>query len=79
MQKPRNSDVVNNEDVEFLDQFIRDYREGKVRGLALTYETENGSSEHRLLGEYADNLVAAANQVRRLDLALNRHFLRGDS
>lgn len=78
MEKPRNSDVVNNEDVEALEKFLQAYREGKIRGVVLTYETDEGP-EHKLMGQYADDLLAASNQVRRLDLALNRHFLRSQS
>lgn len=71
MEKPR-SEVVNNEDVESLEQFVRNYREGKVRrGVILTYETDDGRSVHKIIGDYADDLAAAASQVARLDVALN--------
>lgn len=62
-----------------LEQLLEDFRAGKVSGLALTYETIDGESRHQLMGDYADDLMAATNQVRRLDVALNRHFLRSES
>ena len=74
MEKPRSEAV--SEGVELLEQLLKDFREGRIRGIALTYRTEDGESEHQLVGEFADNPMAAINQVRRLDVALNRHFLR---
>lgn len=77
MEKPR-SEVVS-EGVSVLEKVLRDYSEGKLPGLVLSYRTEDGGSKHQLLGEFADDLMAAIDQVRRLDVALNRHFLRPDS
>lgn len=62
-----------------LEQLLEDFREGKVSGVVLTYQTSEGGSKHQLIGAYADDLMAATNQVRRLDVALNRHFLSPDS
>ncbi|MEN7527007.1 hypothetical protein [Cupriavidus sp. DL-D2] len=68
-----------NEDMESLEQLVRDYKEGRIRGLVLTYERDDGKPVHKVMGEYADDLTAAASQVRRLDLALNRHFFSDHS
>lgn len=77
METKRNDNVVNNaEDVAALEQFVRDYREGKVSGVVLTYQLADGKPQHKVMGAYAEDLVEASNQVRRLDLALNRLFLR---
>lgn len=77
METKRNDNVVNNaEDVDVLEQFVRDYREGKVSGVVLTYQLADGESKHQVMGAYAEDLVAATAQVRRLDVALNRLFVR---
>lgn len=62
-----------------LEQLLEDFKAGKVSGVVLTYQTADGASKHQLMGEFADDLLAACNQVRKLDVALNRHFLRPDS
>lgn len=77
MEKPRSEAV--SEGVSVLEQLLRDFSAGKVSGVVLTYQTEDGGNKHQLVGEFADDLMAAIDQVRRLDVALNRHFLRPES
>jgi len=74
MEKNR-SDAVTNEDVEVLEAFIQSYREGKIPGVVISYQTDEGKVRHHLMGEFTADFAAANSQVRSLEMAVNRLFL----
>lgn len=74
MEKPRN-DAVNNEDVEVLEAFVRAYREGKIPGVVISYQTDEGTKRHHLLGEFTSDYSAVNSQMGSLEMAVNRLFL----
>lgn len=74
MEKPR-SDVVSNEDVEVLEAFVKAYREGKIPGVVISYQTDDGKKRHHLMGEFTADFAAVNGQVRSLEMAVNRLFL----
>lgn len=74
MEKTR-SEAVDNEDVEVLEAFVRAYREGRVPGVVISYQTDEGTTRHHLMGRFTTDPSAAFSQVRSLDMAVNRLFL----
>ncbi|NOV25903.1 hypothetical protein E5S69_20585 [Cupriavidus necator] len=57
-----------------IEKFLQLYREGKVRGAVISFTDEDGKMKHKLMGSLAEDISAAMNQVRRLDLAVSRRF-----
>jgi hypothetical protein len=61
-----------------IERFLELYRAGKVRGAVISFTDEDGRSEHKLMGSFAEDIGAAMDQARRLDLILSRRFFSGD-
>lgn len=61
-----------------IESFLDSYRAGNVRGAVITFIGEDGKEKHMLLGSLAENLSAAMDQVKSLDVALSRRFFSGD-
>ena len=80
MKKNRNQPEVNqsqqaeSEAIAEFENFLELYRQGKVKGAILSYQTEDGESKHHLMGRFAACMGAAMDQVRDLDWKLARRF-----
>lgn len=79
-RKQQNAAVNQNRDTADaeIERFLDLYRAGKIRGAVLSFTSEDGKSEHKLMGSFAENIGAAMDQVGRLDVALSRRFFSGE-
>lgn len=60
-----------------IERFLERRRAGKLRGAVISFVDEDGKSEHMLLDSFAEDIGAAMDQVRRLDVTLSRRFFSG--
>ena len=81
MQPTRKQSAVNQQNrgtaEAEIERFLELRRSGKLRGAVISFVDEDGKSEHMLLDSFAEDIGAAMDQVRRLDVTLSRRFFSG--
>ncbi|SOY56838.1 hypothetical protein [Cupriavidus taiwanensis] len=60
-----------------VDRFVERRRTGKLRGAIISFINEDGRPEHMLLDSFAEDIGAAMDQVKHLDVTLSRRFFSG--